>query len=452
MRLKTVHRILYLPLTLLEAAALITFNNVLLLGYIASLPFTRALLWSALVLLAALAFHLYPVTGGRERRRWLSGLQCMLQAVICLAAEVVLFTLLWTGRIPFTFPVWLQTATLFLSFFHLWFLMINGAVRTTVFLAQTHVTLRLLIMFVWWIPVAGWVVLALLWRACSREQAVIVRKRLRSEARQGQQICKTKYPLLMVHGIFFRDSRFLNYWGRIPAELEKNGAVCFYGNQDSSTTVADCAAQLKRTLEQVLRDTGCEKVNIIAHSKGGLDSRWLISRLGAGAQVASLTTINTPHRGCRYAREIMQAIPQNVKSSIGKGYARVFGALGDKDPDLLAGLENLTDVDCERLNAQMPDDPRVYYQSVGSVMASRWAAPFPLNLGYSIIKPKEGDNDGLVALPSMPWGNFLGYVRPSGKYGISHGDMVDLARRDIGDFDVCEYYVQLVSELRKKGY
>lgn len=40
-------------------------------------------------------------------------------------------------------------------------------------------------------------------------------------------------------------------------------------------------------------ETGCEKVNIIAHSKGGLDSRYAISRLGMDQYTASLTTINS---------------------------------------------------------------------------------------------------------------------------------------------------------------
>ena len=53
-------------------------------------------------------------------------------------------------------------------------------------------------------------------------------------ARAGDKVCATKYPILMVHGVFFRDFRYLNYWGRIPAELEKNGARIFYGNRQSA--------------------------------------------------------------------------------------------------------------------------------------------------------------------------------------------------------------------------
>jgi triacylglycerol lipase len=40
----------------------------------------------------------------------------------------------------------------------------------------------------------------------------------------------------------------------------------------------------------------------------------------------------------------------------------------------------------------------------------------------------------------------------SGKRGISHGDVIDLNRENFDGFDVREYYVQLVSDLRQKGF
>src|SRR5262249_5187529 len=38
-------------------------------------------------------------------------------------------------------------------------------------------------------------------------------------------------------------------------------------------------------------------VHVFAHSMGGLDARYMISRLGMAKRVLSLTTIATPHRG-----------------------------------------------------------------------------------------------------------------------------------------------------------
>lgn len=119
--------------------------------------------------------------------------------------------------------------------------------------------------------------------------------------RCGERVCATKYPILLVHGVFFRDFKYLNYWGRIPKELEKNGARIYYGNHNSASSVAESAKQLKARILEITKESGCEKVNIIAHSKGGLDVRYMLSDGEAAERVASLTTINTPHRGCRFA-------------------------------------------------------------------------------------------------------------------------------------------------------
>ena len=95
----------------------------------------------------------------------------------------------------------------------------------------------------------------------------------------------------MVHGVFFRDFKYFNYWGRVPKELERNGAVIFYGNHQSAASVKDSAQELATRILEITGETGCGKVNIIAHSKGGLDSRYAISLLGMEPYVATLTTI-----------------------------------------------------------------------------------------------------------------------------------------------------------------
>ena len=92
----------------------------------------------------------------------------------------------------------------------------------------------------------------------------------RNLARRDEQVCQTKYPLLLVHGVFFRDSVNFNYWGRIPKELLSNGATVFYGNHQSAASIADSAGELAARIRQIVAETNCEKVNIIAHSKGGL--------------------------------------------------------------------------------------------------------------------------------------------------------------------------------------
>ena len=87
----------------------------------------------------------------------------------------------------------------------------------------------------------------------------------RDEERKEQQLCRTRYPLLLVHGVFFRDYRFPNYWGRIPEALKKNGAQIFYGNHQSAASVENSAAELAARIQEIVEETGCGKVNVIAH-------------------------------------------------------------------------------------------------------------------------------------------------------------------------------------------
>ncbi|SDA41213.1 triacylglycerol lipase [Lachnospiraceae bacterium G11] len=272
------------------------------------------------------------------------------------------------------------------------------------------------------------------------------------ESRKDKQICKTQYPLLMVHGIFFRDFTHLNYWGRIPEELIKNGATIFYGEHNSSASVAECAAQLASKIKEIKAETGCEKVNVIAHSKGGLDMRYAIAKCGVAEDVASLTTINTPHRGCEFAEYLLNKVPESQKNAIAKAYNAGAAKLGDVNPDFLAGVTDLTHSACMKMNEEIKDVPGVYYQSVGSFQSRPGAGKFPLNMSYLLVKYFDGKNDGLVGEKSFPWGEKFTMLEPKGKRGISHGDMIDLNRENIKDFDVREFYVELVSDLKNRGF
>ena len=84
-------------------------------------------------------------------------------------------------------------------------------------------------------------------------------------------------------------------------------------------------------------------------------------------------------------------------------------------------------------------------------MSSAFSAGFPLNVGYALVRPKEGENDGFVTTESSKHGAFLGCCSNKKTRGISHGDMIDLMRENIYGFDVCEFYVGIVKGLKEKG-
>ena len=302
------------------------------------------------------------------------------------------------------------------------------------------------------VPIAHVVMLLVIFRTTDREAVTELRKCRLDARREDARICRTRYPLLMVHGVFFRDYEHLNYWGRIPTELIQNGATVYYGEHHSATSVRDCATELARRIEDIVRQTGCEKVNVIAHSKGGLDMRAAIALTSASEHVASLTTINTPHRGCEYVDYLLGKIPESQQQALARTYEAAASRLGDTDPDFMAAVTDLTASVCAELNETVTDDPDILYQSVGSIMSRPVSGRFPLNMTHRIVDLFDGRNDGLVGEQSFPWGSSFRLLTPTGQRGISHGDVIDLNRENIDGFDVREFYVQLVADLKRRGY
>lgn len=326
----------------------------------------------------------------------------------------------------------------------------------TVYLSSTQLGIhhRLMGIFLAFIPIANVVELIKIIRIVSEEVRFESEKEKINTMRAEKKICRTKYPLLLVHGVFFRDSKKINYWGRIPGELERNGAKIFYGNHHSASSVEESAKELTKRIEEIIEETGCQKINIIAHSKGGLDCRYAISLCGAMEHVASLTTINTPHRGCGFADYLLEKIPKDVQGKIASAYNSSLKKLGDSSPDFIAAVSDLTEKRCSELNRKMEPHEnfqKVFCQSVGSKLNKRTSGKFPLNFTYSLVKYFDGPNDGLVSEKSFSWGSKYTFLTVKGKRGISHGDMVDLNRENIPGFDVREFYVDLVSNLKEKG-
>ena len=329
----------------------------------------------------------------------------------------------------------------------------NGIIRTYLFSTQMGIKLRIIGAVCGLIPIVNLIILIKIIRIVDYEIEIESEKEEFDEARKDQQICKTKYPIVMIHGVFFRDYKHFNYWGRIPAELEKNGAQIFYGNHESASPIDKSAEELAERIREIIKETGAEKVNIIAHSKGGLDSRYMICKCGVEKYIASLTTINTPHRGCEFAEYLLdESIPEKTKRAVSLAYNNALKLLGDKNPDLLAAVTDLTKTSCMKFNEEIKNSSLVYYQSVGSFIRNPEGGRFPLNRSYNLVKRFDGRNDGLVGEKSFEWGSKFTLLSPKGKRGISHGDMIDLNRENIRGFDVREFYVQLVSDLRKMGF
>ena len=328
----------------------------------------------------------------------------------------------------------------------------NGIASVYVTSVQLGIRRRLIAAILGMLPIVNVFVLFGLIGATQKELYFELKKEQLNLQRKSQQICATKYPILLVHGIFFRDNKYINYWGRIPKELEQNGAVIFYGNHQSAAAVATSAMELTARIKQVLRETGSEKVNIIAHSKGGLDCRYAIAKYGAGPFIASLTTVNTPHKGCLFADYLLNKAPEKLKKHVNKAYNATLKRLGDHNPDFLAAVEDLTALRCFQRELEMPLPEGVFCQSIGSVLTHSGTGQFPLNLSHQLAAHfDKAPNDGLVSETSFRWSDrytLLDYKLPR---GISHADIIDLNRENLDGFDVREFYVDLVADLKSRG-
>ena len=267
--------------------------------------------------------------------------------------------------------------------------------------------------------------------------------------------CKTRYPILLIHGAGFRDLKWPVYWGRIPGILTGRGASLFYGKQDCWASVETNAAALTERIDEVLAETGAEKVNLIAHSKGGLEARMAASSLGCGSKIASITTVATPHHGSRTLDRLMK-LPQGVFSLAALAVNNWIRLVGDKKPDFLKVCQGFTTGHMEEFNRENPDVPGVFYQSYACVMSHPFS-DINLSTANFILNRLEGPNDGLVSVASASWGENVHILRSAVFRGISHLDAIDLRRSPFtrkggqGVTDICEVYVGIVKGLKERG-
>jgi triacylglycerol lipase len=208
---------------------------------------------------------------------------------------------------------------------------------------------------------------------------------------------KLRSPIVLVHGLMGFDRIQLagltlaDYFPGISSALKLAGNIVLIPWLSPTRGVADRAAELKRCLDIAL---GTEPVHLIAHSMGGLDSRYMISRLGMRDRVLSLTTLGTPHRGTAFADWGVRRFGRLLRP--------ILNFLGIP----FRAFDDLTTDHCRRFNAETPDAPQVRYFSVAGEFAGQWHRPEWL-LPHTIVAQAEGPNDGVVSVRSAGYGELL---------------------------------------------
>src|SRR5437868_2324493 len=177
-------------------------------------------------------------------------------------------------------------------------------------------------------------------------------------------------PIVLSHGLFgFGEVSLgklkVSYFNRIDRALKERGTPLIVTRVHPTGSIELRARQLKAAILKQLRilsrsteqrepraddestDNCAGKIVIFAHSMGGLDARYMISKLGMADRVAALVTLSTPHRGSPYADWCMINLGKRLK---GLQLMRLLGI------DVRAVADLTTDA-CRKCNRKIKNHP-----------------------------------------------------------------------------------------------
>ena len=265
-----------------------------------------------------------------------------------------------------------------------------------------------------------------------------------------------KYPIVLAHGLLgFSELRLaplptIHYWHGIKDALTAQGAVVVTASVPPSSSIAHRAAKLAADIDAADLPANTP-VNVIAHSMGGLDARYMISRTSElRTRVASLVTISTPHRGSPFADYVLDA------ATAGPLYLpRLYWLLERGGFGTSAFAQLTTRYMADDFNLTTPDDADVRYFSYGAAMRRRPPLLSPFRLPAKVIAAREGPNDGLVSVDSSRWGEYQGTL-----VGVNHLDLINwpnrlryTVKRWMGktEFNAVAFYLGVADMLAREG-
>ncbi len=250
----------------------------------------------------------------------------------------------------------------------------------------------------------------------------------------GEELMGTRYPIVLVHGFFgWGENDMLSYFFGVADDLRARGYEVF-------TTRVSPVNSMKARAEGLALEINAkypgQKINVIAHSQGGLDVRYLISTMGWGDRVAALVMVATPNRGTALADVVAGLIPGFLQPWID----HIMNLL-HMDFD---GFTELTrDYVVNTFNPANPDDPRVAYFSYPTD-ARDFIYPLLIPT-HALLTQLEGPNDGVVGSESAEWGEVKDtqYADHWAVIGQPAG---------YGPYDHLAFYREVADFLRDEGF
>lgn len=247
------------------------------------------------------------------------------------------------------------------------------------------------------------------------------------------------YPIVLAHGFFgFKDFAgigFINYFDGVVQRLNADGETqVFTPTVDPFNDSTFRGEELLSRIEDIIKQTGAKKVNIVAHSQGGLDARYVAHK--RPDLVASIVTVATPHHGSPLSDDL-EFLDHPWSDWFFDETVKILGApLWDEighDTSIVKSLKQFSKGDIADFNAANTDQPGIPIWSIAGRSAGSlqiddckadnsppWIAQWQTTTDSTDLLMKVPElviagfsgtpNDGLVPVASAHWGTFLGCV------------------------------------------
>jgi len=172
---------------------------------------------------------------------------------------------------------------------------------------------------------------------------------------------RTRYPIVLAHGLsgFRQLFGVVDYFFGIPNGLRSGGAQVFVTQVSAVGSAEERGEQLLQQIEFIAASTGAGKVNLIGHSQGGLDARYVMAV--RPDLIASLTTVATPHLGADLADFLADNITpggfnETVLAAFGNSLGTIIDLLaGTSEPqDALGAVRSLSSDGAAVFNQRFP--------------------------------------------------------------------------------------------------
>ena len=238
---------------------------------------------------------------------------------------------------------------------------------------------------------------------------------------------ETEYPIVLAHGASGFDSLFgvFDYWNGLEYSLERSGAEVYVTQVSQFGSTEDRGAQLLAQVEEIVALSGSPRVNIIGHSHGGLDARWVAAQ--RPDLVASVTSVASPHQGAELADFLRDTVEEGsfgetvlagTAGGLGSLIALLSGTYNPQDP--LGTLDSLSTDGMATFNAAYPQGLPAEWCGEGDAVVDgvhyfSWTGDRAVTNIFDISDAAFGltslvydeDNDGLVGQCSAHLGTVI---------------------------------------------